>query len=99
MCWSGNKILATTTSENVWLTFILCEFDFPLHERPNFCDNLGVSVFNPINHSRMKHIQTDLHFVRDLVQKVNIIVNHVKYQMVWSIPSTLNVEQQDNPNR
>ena len=35
---------------------------------------------NPIHHSRMKHIQIDLHFVRDLVQKDTLHVKHVHTQ-------------------
>ena len=43
------------------------------------CDNLGVTNlnFNPVQHSKMKHIQFDLHFVQDLVQKNALNVRHV----------------------
>lgn len=44
------------------------------------CDNLGAATnlsFNPIQHSRMKHIQIDLHFIRDLVSKKILNVHHV----------------------
>ncbi len=46
------------------------------------CDNLGAThlSFNPVNHSRMKHIQIDLHFVRDLVHKGSLQVKHVHTQ-------------------
>ena len=33
-----------------------------------------------MNHSRMKHIQIDLHFVRDLVQQGSLQVRHVHTQ-------------------
>ncbi|KAL6322346.1 hypothetical protein AAG906_007899 [Vitis piasezkii] len=38
------------------------------------------TIFNPVNHSHMKHIQIDLHFVRDLVQKGSIQISHVYTQ-------------------
>ena len=33
------------------------------------CDNLGATYFsiNPIRHSRSKHVEIDIHFVRDYV--------------------------------
>ncbi|KAL6346353.1 hypothetical protein AAG906_033149 [Vitis piasezkii] len=36
--------------------------------------------FNPVQHSHMKHIQIDLHFVRDLVQCGSLQVRHVHTQ-------------------
>ncbi|KAL6328440.1 hypothetical protein AAG906_038315 [Vitis piasezkii] len=36
--------------------------------------------FNPVQHSRMKHIQIDLHFVRDQVQKGALKVSYVHTQ-------------------
>jgi hypothetical protein len=46
------------------------------------CNNLGAThlSFNPVQHSRIKHIQIDLHFVRDLVQRGNLHVRHVHTQ-------------------
>ena len=43
------------------------------------CDNLSATQlsFNPIQHSRMKHIQIDIHFVQDLVEKKILNVQHV----------------------
>ena len=34
-----------------------------------FCDKLGVTylLINPIRHSRSKHVEIDIHFVRDYV--------------------------------
>ena len=59
------------------------ELAFPIKESPQLlCDNLGAThlSFNSVNHSRMKHIQIDLHFVHDLVQKGSIQVSHVHTQ-------------------
>jgi hypothetical protein len=49
---------------------LLHELGFPLKVPPSLlCDNLGAThlSFNLVHHSRMKHIQIDLHFVRDQV--------------------------------
>jgi len=66
------RALATAASKTVWLSTLLTELGFSAPQCPQLlCDNLSATYlnFNPVNHSRMKHIQIDLHFVRDLVQK------------------------------
>jgi hypothetical protein len=75
--------LANATSKTIWLSTLFKELAFPVKESPQLlCDNLGAThlSFNPVNHSRMKHIQIDLHFVRDLVQKVSLQVRQVHTQ-------------------
>jgi hypothetical protein len=77
------RALANAASETMWLSTLFKELAFPLKESPLLlCDNLGAThlSFNPVNHSRMKHIQIDLHFVRDFVQKGNLQVRHVHTQ-------------------
>jgi hypothetical protein len=59
------------------------ELGFPLKAPPSLlCHNLSAThlSFNPVHHSRMKYIQIDIHFVRDLVQKGTINVKHVHTQ-------------------
>uniref|UniRef100_A0A2N9JAR7 Reverse transcriptase Ty1/copia-type domain-containing protein n=1 Tax=Fagus sylvatica TaxID=28930 RepID=A0A2N9JAR7_FAGSY len=77
------RALANAASETMWLQNLLKELGFPLKTAPQLlCDNLGAThlSFNPVNHSRMKHIQIDLHFVRDLVQQGCLQVRHVHTQ-------------------
>uniref|UniRef100_A0A6N2LIS6 Uncharacterized protein n=1 Tax=Salix viminalis TaxID=40686 RepID=A0A6N2LIS6_SALVM len=64
----------------MWILHLLQELGSPLSSPPKLlCDNLGAThlSYNPVNHSRMKHIQIDLHFVRDLVHKGVLQVHHV----------------------
>jgi len=64
--------IATAAAESMWLLSLLHKTKFPLIHSPTLLDdNLGATQlsFNPLQHSRMKHIQIDLHFVRDLVEK------------------------------
>jgi hypothetical protein len=72
--------LATAAAESMWLLSLLQELKFSLSQPPLLlCDNLGATQlsFNPIQHSRMKHIQIDIHSVRDLVAKNILTVQHV----------------------
>ena len=64
------RALANGASETMWLLALLQELGFSLKLPPSLlCDNLGAThlSFNLVQHSRMKHIQIDLHFVRDQV--------------------------------
>jgi hypothetical protein len=77
------RALANAASETRWLFTLFKELQFPIKESPQLlCDNLGVMhlSFNPVSHWRMKHVQIDLHFVRDLVQKGSLQVRHVHTQ-------------------
>ncbi|KAA8528866.1 hypothetical protein F0562_036221 [Nyssa sinensis] len=71
------RSLANIASETMWLLGLFNELGFSLKQSPHLlCDNLGAThlSFNLVHHSRMKHIQIDLHFVRDLVQEGRIHV-------------------------
>jgi hypothetical protein len=74
------RALATAAAESMWLLSLFQEMKFTLTQPPTLlCDNLGAThlSFNPVQHSRMKHIQIDIHFVRDLVAKKILNVRHV----------------------
>ena len=73
------RALATAASETMWLSTLFKEPAFPVKDSPQLlCDNLGAThlSFNLVNHSRMKHIQIDIHFVL----KGSIQVCHVHTQ-------------------
>lgn len=77
------RSLANAASKTMWLLGLLNELGFPLKAPPSLlCDNLGAThlSLNLVYHSCMKHIQIDLHFVRDLVQKGTLHVKHVHAQ-------------------
>jgi len=77
------RALANAASETLWLLALFAELGHSTSAPPQLlCDNLGAThlSFNPVQHSRMKHIQIDLHFVRDIVQKGTLHVHHVNTQ-------------------
>jgi len=77
------KALANAASETIWLLSLFQELGLSLTSPPTLlCDNLGATQLslNPIQHSPMKHIQIDLHFVRDMAQKGMLKVHHVHNQ-------------------
>ncbi|MFS7982428.1 putative RNA-directed DNA polymerase [Helianthus anomalus] len=72
--------VANVVSEVCWLRNLLLE----LHTPPTsatlvFCDNVSAIYLsgNPVQHQRTKHIEMDIHFVREKVAKGQIRVLHV----------------------
>lgn len=67
------RALATAASEICWLRHLFDDLRLPFSATPRLlCDNMGATrlALNPVQHSRMKHIAVDLHYVRDLTEHV-----------------------------
>ncbi|XP_071713507.1 uncharacterized mitochondrial protein AtMg00810-like [Rutidosis leptorrhynchoides] len=77
--------VANAVAETCWLRNLLRELHCPITTATLvYCDNV-CSVYmssNPVQHQRTKHIEIDIHFVRDLVAKGQVRVLHVpsRYQ-------------------
>ncbi|RVW56208.1 Retrovirus-related Pol polyprotein from transposon RE2 [Vitis vinifera] len=74
------RSLASLTSEMLWLQSLLSELQTKMTMVPViWCDNIStVSLSaNPVLHSRTKHMELDLYFVRDKVMERKLVVNHV----------------------
>ncbi|GJW31972.1 ribonuclease H-like domain-containing protein, partial [Tanacetum coccineum] len=90
--------VANAVAETCWLRNILHELHTPLSSATLvYCDNVSVVYLscNSVQHQRMKHIEIDIHFVRDLVAAGQLRVLHVPshYQFAYiftkRLPSTL----------
>ena len=59
--------MANAIAEVVWLQSLLRELGVPQSPLIVLCDNLGVTYLsiNLIRYSRFKHVEIDIHFVRD----------------------------------
>ncbi|GJZ07972.1 ribonuclease H-like domain-containing protein [Tanacetum coccineum] len=72
-------------AETCWLRNLLCELHTHLSSATLvYCDNVSAVYLssNPVQHQRTKHIEIDIHFVRDLVDAGQVRVLHVptRYQ-------------------
>nr|CAN83704.1 hypothetical protein VITISV_004174 [Vitis vinifera] len=73
-------VLAHASTKVAWLRSIFSELGISLVNTPViWCDNQGVSVLaaNPVFHSRMNHIEVDVHYVREQVLDKKLVVSYV----------------------
>ncbi|GKB09218.1 ribonuclease H-like domain-containing protein [Tanacetum coccineum] len=62
--------VANVVAETAWLRNLLRELHSPLSTATLvYCDNISAVYMsaNPVQHQRTKHIEIDIHFVRDMV--------------------------------
>nr|GEZ44739.1 ribonuclease H-like domain-containing protein [Tanacetum cinerariifolium]GEZ54296.1 ribonuclease H-like domain-containing protein [Tanacetum cinerariifolium] len=67
-------------AEITWLWNLLLKLHAPLSTSTIvYCDNVSVVYLftNPVQHQRTKHIEIDIHFVRDYVCSNHVCVLHV----------------------
>ncbi|GJX37179.1 ribonuclease H-like domain-containing protein [Tanacetum coccineum] len=72
--------VANVVAETAWLRNLLCELHSPLSTATLvYCDNISVVYMssNHVQHQRTKHIEIDIHFVRDMVTAGQVRVLHV----------------------
>jgi hypothetical protein len=72
--------IANVVSELCWLRNLLLELGRPLRKASLvYTDNISAVYMsgNPVNHQRTKHIEIDIHFVREKVQRGQIRVLHI----------------------
>jgi histone deacetylase 1/2 len=78
--------LAQVSAEILWMQSLLKELRIPIKTPQIFCDNLSaVSLsHNPVLHSRTKHMELDIFFVREKVLNKSLVVTHIPAQDQWA---------------
>ncbi|PNY09701.1 copia protein [Trifolium pratense] len=72
--------VANVVAESCWLRNLLLELHCPIHKATMvYCDNVSAIYLsgNPVQHQRTKHIEMDIHFVREKVARGQVRVLHV----------------------
>lgn len=78
--------VANVVSDSCWLRNLLLELQCPIQKATIvYCDNVSAIYLsgNPVQHQRTKHIEMDIHFVREKVARGEVRVLHVpsRYQI------------------
>jgi hypothetical protein len=74
------KSVANVVSKSCWLRNLLLELHFPLSQATLvYCDNVSAIYFtgSPVRHQRTKHIEMDIHFIREKVASGHARILHV----------------------
>nr|XP_017185145.2 uncharacterized protein LOC108172282 [Malus domestica] len=74
------RALSTTAAELDWIQQLLSFLQVPISVPPTlFCDNLYAIALslNPVQHQQTKHIEMDVHFVRERIAKKKLLVQFV----------------------
>ena len=77
---SEYRALALATLEVLWLTYLFQELKVSLIQTPTlYCDNKSAEALasNPKYHSQTKHIELDLHFVREHIAQQQLQITYV----------------------
>ncbi|KAK4338578.1 hypothetical protein RND71_043065 [Anisodus tanguticus] len=78
--------VANVVAESCWLRNLLLELHCPIQKATLvYCENVSIIYLsgNPVQHQRTKHIEMDIHFVREKVARGQVRVCHVpsRYQI------------------
>ncbi|KAJ9535464.1 hypothetical protein OSB04_un001410 [Centaurea solstitialis] len=78
--------VANVVSETCWIRNLLLELHIPTSTATLvYCDNVSAVYLscNPVQHQRTKHIEIDIHFVREQVARGQVCVSHIpsRYQV------------------
>ncbi|GJX11315.1 ribonuclease H-like domain-containing protein [Tanacetum coccineum] len=99
--------VANVVAETAWIRNLLLELHAPLHTATLvYCDNVSDVYLstNPVQHQRTKHIEIDVHFVRDYVASGQARVLHIPSQFQYAyiftkgLPSALFLEFRSSLN-
>nr|GEX23007.1 ribonuclease H-like domain-containing protein [Tanacetum cinerariifolium] len=85
--WAGCPVTRRVVAETAWIRNLLRELHNPLFTATLvYCNNVSALYMstNHVQHQRTKHIEIDIHFVRDMVARGQVRILHVpsRYQYV-----------------
>ena len=82
------RSVALNAAEIFWITYLLDEFGISNSAPILWCDNISATylVADPVSHQRTKHIEIDIHLVRDLVaqRKLSSVTLHLLRRLLIS---------------
>ncbi|KAI3799572.1 hypothetical protein L1987_34871 [Smallanthus sonchifolius] len=89
--------VANVVAEATWIRNLLLELQVPLQRATIvYCDNVSAVYLsdNPVQHQRTKHVEIDIHFVREKVRIGHIKVLHVPTSLQFADIFTKGIPRQ-----
>uniref|UniRef100_A0A803QD60 Integrase catalytic domain-containing protein n=1 Tax=Cannabis sativa TaxID=3483 RepID=A0A803QD60_CANSA len=76
---SEYRALAHVAAEISWIESLLKELGLQTPTAVTWCDNMGANALasNPVFHARNKHIEIDIHFIRDKVLNKELDIRYI----------------------
>ncbi|WVZ08322.1 hypothetical protein V8G54_021668 [Vigna mungo] len=77
---SEYRALADLAAKVAWIRSLLTELKLPMLKKPILlCDNLSAKsiTFNPVMHTWFKHIEMNVHYIRDQILQKEVMVVYV----------------------
>lgn len=74
------RALSNGAAEIIWIMSLLNEFSYQIEPKTViWCDNKSAIALaeNPVFHGRTKHIEIDIHFLRDLIKKGQVEIKYI----------------------
>jgi hypothetical protein len=73
-------IAGSSCTQLLWMRQTIKDYGYTMNQVLLLCDNESVIkiAYNPCEHSRIKHIDIQHHFLRDHAIKGDIIISHVR---------------------
>ncbi|GKD53274.1 hypothetical protein Tco_1286661, partial [Tanacetum coccineum] len=89
--------LSACCAQVLWMRTQLTDYGFPFNKIPIYCDSKSTIAisYNPVQHSRTKHIAVRYHFIKENVEKGTIELYFVKtdYQLAELFTKALLVDR------
>ncbi|GKD73639.1 ribonuclease H-like domain-containing protein, partial [Tanacetum coccineum] len=93
--------VANVVAETAWIRNLLLELHTPLFTATLvYCDNVSAVYLstNPVQHQRTKHIEIDIHFVREYVASGQVRVLQYADFFTKGLPTALFLEFRSSLN-
>jgi hypothetical protein len=96
---AGYISVASCCTQLLWMKHQLENYQINANNIPIYCDNTAAICLskNPFQHSRVKHIEINHHFIRDYVQKEILDIQFIDTEHQWAdiFTKPLTVERLD----
>ena len=94
------RVVAQQICELLWLKPVLEELKFSSGGLMKlYCDNKAAITHNPMHHNHIKHVEVDMHFIKEKIEKEIVSMSYVPTSEQVADLLTKVLEDQHSKNR